>query len=627
MADLRNLVVQPIQAVGSTDSTYIPGAQNIAAGAQALSGLAADLTRTNTAKAKQAHDQALGTLAGEYVQEQASFLADSVENQAAREAAQRAADEGVQVGESGTEVLDGAGRLANVEGYLRTTGQMNTLNQIRILTKQAELIKRRPDLGEDIIRLTNAASADANAILKKNEDDAVRIRTEKRAHEEAAYDKILEANNAADPTAPLSVKRQRANVFQHYLFGKQMAADQLLSLQQDDQSAVFQDNVGKRALEQRQRDNTSQSLDLLQTSWLPNKILQLSDIANQIAKSDSPTKEADWAAAQAGAVADLNAVVLDPNLRAQALATLNQQIGVYKDVATGKSMTDQAVSDRLGIETSAYLKIYQDHPEARSLLPVIRDLGPSLAQLGIGRSRAMNGYANTLGALFTQMATEAGVNFDPNPIGGVPPPRSQGKAPTPVPDYGAGSPYTLPGQQPRQVEQAQVKQTTADLLDVVRSVGQVDGALPSSKRAAAQAVIAALSDPVVARDGNNVRDVIYGLASSDNVAKAFTDNQRAPAAREVAYNKMTAYFNATQAAIERELNTPIDSLVEGKVGADGTVVFKLRPGTAGLPPYLAQRLNQDANAAVRAWAHLNGTTDYGPMAVDFFTRRQNGAVQ
>lgn len=628
MPNLREIAAASVNPTESADpGTFIGGATEASTFASGIvRGLSAQETAQNHAatlaasaairQEKREHDTALGEVLGDFVGNQASFLMDSVENEAGL-AAKKAESEGVQVGESGAEVLKGADRLGKMEGYLRKTGQMNTLGQIKLLMQQQEYIRLRPDMGEDIIRMTNAASTDANAILAKDEERSEAERAKKLSDEEAFYDGVLKANNQADPQASFADKRKVALQLQWADAGRQAAARELAELEQNDKVASIRDNGDQRALARRERATKQASLDVMQSSLLPTTTLAAGDEARRIASSGAPVQERvmEWNNYLAGVDANTTAAIKDPELRAKAITQIRQSLAPYADYVAGKARAEGALAEQHATEAEAMGRIYNaSGPADVEKIVFARDAAPVLTQL-LGRAQADESYANTYTALFTRVGL-----LDPNApkqnIKGITSPADMRKK---LPLQGAGSPYTLPKQEPRDVTDKQVKATTQQLVNVVRTVGRMDTSLPTGKKAAAVAVVSGFTDPVVVNDSGNVKDMMYGLAGDPKIANAFADNPHATLAREAYLGQARAYFTGVKADVQKQMGKPLDDLVEGAINPDGTVVFTAKEGAYVFPSMVTQ-LNADGNAAVRAWAHLNGRTLDKAAAKEFFSK-------
>lgn len=607
MPNLRNLRAAEVAPTDPGATPYQPYAGSVNAGLSTLATLvdqqqrAEAVSQTNALKQEAA--KATGNILGEFVGEQASFLEDAVDNERARAEA-RAVSDGVQVGESGSDVLTGAAGLSRTESYLRRTGQMNTLNQIKLLRKQQELIARRPDLGEDIVRLTNAAATDSNAILKKDEEDETARVATQRAAEEEFYNGVLKANNAYDPRATLSQKRKAASAYQFYQAGRQAAADELTDLEQADKVDALDAGRDERSYQRDTRARKRAGQAIIDGSYLPNVNMGITAEAQSLAVSGLPPEEAKlrWMERRQLVLADLQEQIKDPELYQQAAARVTSSFDMYTGYVTGADLTDGQKQQISQQESEAMLRAYNvAGPQLAGFVALSGRLGPVMAEV-VGKAKKDTSYHNTLNSVFIGL-DQAGIKVDNSQINLPGQDRNPRAA---LPNVGAASPYLLPNQQPKDVTDQQVAAVTSNLVSLVEASGNPRARLlPSERVVASQAVVAGFTDPLVARDPQNMKAMIYGLAGLQNQGAAFIDNPDAKRAQDAAYKSMNTYLDSTIKYVEDQLGKPARELFTVRRTETGGIVYEPKPGS-GVFPTLVQRLNQDANAALKAWAHLHG---------------------
>lgn len=607
MPNLRDIRAAEVAPSDSGAVPYQGYDSTIAGGLNTLAYTAAQLQResavreTNALKIEAA--KTTGSFLGEFVGEQASFLEDAVDNERARAEA-RALEDGVTVGKSGSEVLKGAAGLSRTETYLRETGQMNTLNQIKLLRKQQELIARRPDLGEDIVRLTNAAATDSNAILKKDEEDETARVAAERAAEEGFYDTVLKANNAFDPRATISQKRKAASAYQHYQQGKQAAADELLELEQGDKVDALVAGRDERAFQVDTRARKRAGQAIIDGSYLPNVNMGITAQAQELSQSGLPPEEAKlkWMERRQLVLADLQQQIKDPELYQQAASRVTASFDMYTGYVTGAEMTDGMKQQIAQQESEAVLRAYGvSGSRLAGFVAFSGKLGPVMAEV-VGKSKKDTAFHNTINSVFVAL-DQAGVQIDNSQIN-LP---GQDRNPrASLPNLGASSPYLLPNQQPKDVTDTQIAAATSNLVALVEASGSSKAnLLPSERVVASQAVVSGFTDPLVARDPQNMKAMIYGLAGLQNQGAAFRDNPDAKRAQDAAYKSMSTYLDSTMKYVEDQFQKPAKELFTIRRTEGGGVVYEAKPGS-GVFPTLTQRLNQDANAALKAWAHLHG---------------------
>ncbi len=621
MADLRTLNVRgPSPTTGSSPAPV----NQISAIGQALGGVASAIGDSITASAKTKAAQAeadgaaaLGQAAHELLGGQASFLQESVENEMLRGAITEATEDGADVGEGGAQVLGQAQRMGKVDGYLRQTGQMNTLNQLRLLTKQQELVGLRPDLAPDILKLTNAITGDSNAILKRNEDDSRKAFLDARTKEVEAVDAVLKANNESTWGLSLAEKQDRAGKWNANNRGIEIDKQMLEALKQDDEYAALQsgDAADERGFQAEQRARSRSSRTAVE-SLVPKLVVRVGEQAIGLANSGLPPeqRQEQWRQLQAQAEADLD--IADPAMRGEALTRLRQAYQDRNSYISGTDNNEALKRERGNRELAAALQVYDQTPEAAAFVTLGGELLPYL-ELAMGDTKVQSAVTGVLPSLISAMASsgvrvhnkEVETSSNPNPRGAAP-----------IPDLGSGDPYLAPGMQPRQATPAWVAAKQQELGGVLRGIGLAGNkATPFMKDTAAQAVISGFTSPVVANSASHVKNYMLQLTSPD-VAVAFQNNPKQAEAYTVANESIGRYFEGVMRSVERTTGRSRDFLGTWEAN-NGTLGFRAYSGS-GLKPELVSKINQEANQAVRALAHLQGRTDYPEVANEFFGAAQ-----
>ena len=277
MADLTRIgnlpQLQPqVDTSVNADPTLAFAQRGLALAERGFDQLAYD----NQRKAKAAKEQADATVLGKMLEgelrEGASFLEEASVEAIQRDAAQRVIDTGGNLGQTGDGVLHDAANLSNSTRLLRQSGRYNTLNQLRILRKQADLIHQRPDLAEDIIKVTNAAAADANKLLKEDQDREIAENQRLYEQEQTTNHKLLVDNNLYNPEDDLVTQRRKVAAIQFYKLGQQQAIDNLPALEREDKALSIADGRDERALKRDQRRIERARIRVANSEFLPNSV-------------------------------------------------------------------------------------------------------------------------------------------------------------------------------------------------------------------------------------------------------------------------------------------------------------------------------------------------------------------
>ncbi len=621
MPNLRTAGIQGPRPTTGSDAAPVNQISQIG---QALGGVAQAIGDTLTARAKTAAAQAeqdgavaLGAAAHSLLGEQASFLQESVENEMLRTTIKQITEDGLSVGETGGQALGQAQRLGKVDSYLRETGQMNTLNQLRLLTQQQQLVGNNPELAPDILKLANAVSADSNAILKRNEDEARKAALDARTKEVEVVDAILKANNENTWGLSLAEKQAKADTWNWANKAIELDKRDLEALKQDDEYEALKGGFAgdERTFQAEQRARSRSSRQAVE-KLVPKLVVRVGQQAIGLANSGLPPeqRQEQWRQLQAQAEADLD--IADPAMRGEALTRLRQAYQDRNSYISGQDNNEALKRERGNRELGAALQVYDQTPEAAAFVTLGGELLPYL-ELAMGDTKVQAAVTGVLPSLISAMASsgvrvinqEIETSSNPNPRGAAP-----------IPDLGSGDPYLTPGMQPRQATPAWVVAKQQELGGVVRSVGLAgDKATPFMKDLAAQTVISGFNSPVVANSASHVKNYMLQLTSPD-VAVAFQNNPKQPEAFAAANESIGKYFEGVMRSVEKSTGRTRDFLGTFEV-VNGTVGFRSYGGS-GLKPELVSKINMEVNQAVRALAHLQGRTDYTEVANEFFGAAQ-----
>lgn len=601
LRDLKATDVRPQEQIANPSAGY---AGTVGAGLNALANTAQALRTEKAVADKAAKAFAADTALGEAANAALDISFNSLTDNVVAEMEAAATEDNVTLGTSGRRVLRQAYDLSKIEEHLQSTGQMNTLQQIRLIRKQQALIATRPDLGEDIVRVTNAAAADANALLKQDEDARETAIIKRRDEEAAAYKAVLVEANDYDPRDTVEVQRKKAGVYMYDARRKGEAADALLALEQRHKAQGFMDAAGDRADKETART-------LVQKELLPSEIVGISRRARSMANSGMKLEEAEaqWEEARALSLADAAALIKDPTELNAYVTQVNAAYDRNKPFATGKTRVEQMQRESLVNETQAKLTLQNvDGGNGAFLLEFMTAAGPAFGDL-LGEAGMQDKMSTTLGALW-QSATARGLAGEDTEVkgSGIPNPRAGRQF---MPDPSASSPYLEPDQRPSTVTDAQVRQGTNSLMLAIEGAAG-ERQLPHRKVMASQAVISGFTDPVVANDPVNTKNMIYGLANLSSKGKAFTNNPDAPEAQRVYKEQANKYLDSTLAYLETEMRMPRGQLMRAqRVPGGGIEWQRTMPGSIGPNSAKLDRaisiLNRDMNAALVAWAHLNGS--------------------
>lgn len=606
--NLRNLKAAEVNPMQPVNEPYAPYAGAVAAGLQSIAQVAQESQVAEAKAAKAAAETADAAVLGAATADALDISFNSLADNVVADMAKRATEEGATLGATGGEVLQGAYTLSQMQKYLRDTGQMNTLQQMKLIRKQQELIAARPDLGVDIVRVTNAAAADANALLKKDEDDREAAAAATRAAEQDAYKAILVEADDYDPKESLTVQREKAMQYQWTFRVKNRAADALLALEQDHKAAGFVD-----AKTERERQRSTQLV--LNGQYIPTTLLGISATARQINRMGLPSAEAEaqWQEARIVEITRATELIKDPTEQQRVIGLINDAFDKSTSFATGKAAVDEIQREVLVNDARAKLTLQNvDDGRGALMMTWFREAGPS-AQLAFGSSAVQDAMSTTMSALW-QSAAQRGVQLDDAEVraSGLPNPRSPTRAS--IPDPSATSPFMNPEQRPSTVTDGQVRNGRETLFIAIEATGESQNMPPHRKAVATQAVISGFTDPVVVDDPVNTKAMMYGLANLRTKGAAFAGNPDAEAAQAVYRQQVGKYIDSTLEYVSQELGVPdVKSLVRVRRMADGNLMYE-KAVAGGFPTEKTRKLdaaiaqmNQNLRAAVVGWAHLNGS--------------------
>ena len=627
MPNLRNLQVGQISPTMSTAATPTVDWSSTVGSAlgSVANALEADTVadrQAATAAAKLEHDTALGNALGQTLATSETFLVASAEDELARnqvaEASTRAESEGVQVGESGTETLGEATRLARVEGYLRESGQMNTLHQIKLLRQQQNLIARRPDLGEDIVKITNAAATDANAILKRNEDEQRSLRVKETDERRTQLTAIVTKANQYDPNDTIADMAAKAENIQWPLRQLDVATREVALLRLDDEAAGFRDNTDRRSLEADKRNVERKVFQLSSEKVVPMMKLDLLNSVEPFRQldGDETQKAMRWDNLVQSKVVQIESTFPPGEARNDAIRQTLEFGALNRDYASGKADTEGRQRAGQDLSVRAKLAVLDpDNPFQTYIAENAYALSPALTAI-MGSAEGQKFIGDVLTPIL--MAGDPSGQAVTNLTGGKP------RRPA---DPGSDSPFLNPGQKPRDVSPAQVKERRGQILSGIQAVGQTPSPSSGLKMFAAEGLVKAFNDPVVTRDSENTRNVILGL-SNPSIAKAYEGNEYAGQAQDVAFDRIHDFFAVVEAQAKDSRGTPLAGRFTYKWDptSDRLVATPTPPsGQASYAPITnatLAKLTTEGTAAIRAWAHLQGSTDYNAAAEDFWSRSQ-----
>lgn len=623
MAELRTLRAGIAQPVVQETARLTSNSSLYSGAIQAVGGVLDTATESAGKRAVAAQEAADAAVLGQYVadtlDDQVSFLANSVEQEIDQELAE-AAEEGVTAGETGRPVLEEAHRLQRVASRLQQSGRLSDFNEMRLMMRQSELIRRRPDLAINVLDLTKKAVTESRDILDRVQTEELAAAAALRTEERSYLVEQLQKYDIYDASMSLSEMRQNVAMVQSYAQGKRQDEDTFLQLQREDQIDGFDASRDERDLAFDTRAREREARRLMDSSWLPNLTLTLADQAVTIAnKPVSATQRlADWQALLATERANIGKLFRNPAARAEAQAELAAVDEAYRGLIDGTADNRSLQNERADKVNTSWLKLMGATDESiPAILEISRDLEPFL-QGFLGQQAGQ--LQQQIGTKLTAGLEEAGFLFSNTEIEGI----DTTRRPRQPLDNGATNPYLLQGQQPRQVTERQIRTTTRNLLDVSQAIALApsDQVLPGHKEVATQAVIEALANPAVREDPVNIRLTLQGVANQPKLADAFNGARKQQELVATTLAQTSRFFTTAGQALARQAG--VSSLLDiGEVRQtnDGRLVLV---GTSldRLPVRSVQQFNTDLNTSVRAWAHANGHVDYPRAASELLGQSQ-----
>jgi len=608
MVDLTRVqapVVQPTTGSNplAPDAGYARAAQGIAAGVD--NSLTQKAARDKASAIKEG-DIALGQQVGEIIAMQEGFLVEEAEARMAREAGEMAAAEGVQLGESGQEVLSQAGRLRRSGAYLQATGQAATRNQLVTMTKLRGLVAQRPDLAKELVTVTNAVSADINAILKTEQDNANSLAAAQRTAEVSAVRGILVQANLWNPDMSYEAQVQLAKQAQHYNYGIAQDKDRFTALEQNAGADRLRFEGQQREVGRIELELKRDALEVLNSSYLPNTTLSINaEVTQQMGEPDANKRLTNLEQLRANRIADAQATLSRfPDQLASAMSQINAQYDRAIPRLSGKQEEDTVTTANRVQTANAWATLLDLNPDLAHQEVLVQKLGP-LIEVAFGREKTSEILSSSIIPKLTASMGQSGILVDTRSEERK---RSDRKAG--IPDPVASSIAVLPGQRPKDVQPQQKRQAARDAAAVLSGASQPDAAVvtPEMQPLAVQTVLSTLDDPIMQSD-TAAQNLFVGQLARPETVNAFAGNPNAGLARDSVLKHHRRNERDVIAALEAQYGAGIASLTRIRVLPDG-VVQVLPAAGSSIPPHVAGRIEAEMNSNIRALAHVSGGQDY-----------------
>lgn len=259
-------------------------------------------------------------------------------------------------------------------------------------------------------------------------------------------------------------------------------------------------------------------------------------------------------------------------------------------LASGSISKEAAANQVAYLQSVSKLGLFKKSPQALALQPVIEIYGNLMA--GFAKDPA---YSKMIGAVLTSGLR--GIQTEGNPTGGV--------------EEAGGLPVADDFMTPTQIS-----------LEAKRATQISDGiyAKPPSERSKKDLVnlsVSFLTSPQSKRTLAGVHDILPTIANPK-----FVEYSQGLTIPQDALNMVNEYASQTNANAAQLFQKEGDNLI-ATLNPDGTVAFDVRNPSRNRVDI--KRVEANLNRAIRAYAHLEGHTDYRKVAEQFASEIQAGA--